>query len=138
MWTKGDVFAYFGNEERYTSHDQIGGAILMICKNAKSCALVDEWYYICHNHYELLTDELSRYPNYPEFVEHRHDQSVMDLLVVKYNGLKLPLYEIYTDDRDWSKLRPYPIWTTRQRDKKPPFILKRVMNKIKKMLMNKK
>ena len=133
-WTKGDVFAYFGNKERYASHSQIAGGIVMVCKNAKSCAMVDEWYYICHNHYELLTDAPSKSPNYPEFIEHRHDQSVLDLLAIKYDVAKLSLSEAYRIDEDWTKMKQYPIWVTRKRDRKKKSLIRRVGSKIKKML----
>ena len=114
-WTKGDVFHYFGDEETYASHDQVFAGIILICKNAKSCAMFDEWYYICHNHYELISEAPSVYPNFPEYIENRFDQSVLDLLAVKYCPAVLSLSEAYRLDEDWSQMKEYPIWVTRNR-----------------------
>lgn len=129
-WTKGDVFQYFGDIEKYSNHDQIAGGIIFIRKCAAACAFVDEWYYICHNHYDLLTDSPSIEPNYPSFKEHRHDQCIIDLLSIKYHAKRLSFGELYRTDEDWEKMKNYPIWVTRKRNTNNGFIAK-VMRKLK-------
>lgn len=117
-WTKGDVFEYFGNQEMYSSCSQVYSGMIMISKNRTSCAMLDEWYYICHNHYDLITDAPSISPNYPEFIENRYDQSVLALLAIKYKVKTLPNEEVYRVDEDWSKMEDKPIIATRQRNRK--------------------
>ena len=129
QWTKGDCFAYFGDNNKYANHGQIASGIIFIRKCANAIAMIDEWYYICHNHYELLTDKPSIAPNFPEFKENRHDQSVLDLLSIKYNADRLSFREVYRVDEDWSKMMDFPIWATRTRNRKLT-----VKQKIKKIL----
>ena len=117
-WTKGDVFAYFGDNDKYAHHGQIASGIVFLRKCANAVAMVDEWYYICHNHYELISDTTSKAPSFPEFVENRHDQSILDLLSIKYNADRLSFGEVYREDEDWSMMSDYPIWATRKRDRK--------------------
>ena len=128
-WTKGDVFAYFGDNEKYANHGQIASGIILIKKCANAVAMVDEWYYISHNHYDLLTDKPSVVSNFPEFKENRHDQSVLDLLSIKYNADRLSFGEVYRLDEDWSKMLDYPIWATRNRNRKltPKQRLKKIL-----------
>ena len=72
--------------------------------NAKIKEIIYEWYYISHNHYDLLTDNPSISSDFPEFEENRHDQNVLDLLSIKYNADRLSFGEVYRLDEDWSKM----------------------------------
>lgn len=116
-YTKGDVFKYFGvsNDVAYTQHGQVAGGIVMICKGYVSQQFINELYYICHNHYELITDSPSIALNFPEFKEHRHDQSIISLLAVKYDATELPIEEVYTDGNWETEMKSKPIWACRRR-----------------------
>lgn len=117
-WTKQDLFAYFGDEEKYKHHGQINSGTIFLRKCANAVTMIDEWFYICHNHYELLREDVFHLPNCEKFVEHRYEQAVLDLLSIKYNADRLPYSEVYRVDEDWSKMSAFPIWQARQRDRK--------------------
>lgn len=116
-YTKGDVFHYLSvsNDTAYTQHTQVAGGIIILLKGLNSQQFINELYYICHNHYELLSDTPSVTPNAPGFKEHRHDQSIVSLLAVKYNAFELPVEEIYTNGKWEIDMKDKPIWACRRR-----------------------
>ena len=65
-----------------TQQRQAGAEMFLICDKTRK--LVIEWYNICCN-YHIIDDSPSIEPNLPDFIEHRHDQSVFSLLTKKYN-----------------------------------------------------
>lgn len=133
-WTKADLFEYFGvlGNSKYMEHGQVAGTCIFIQKKPNSQRLIDEWHYIMHFHHDLATDSPSILPNVSSFQEHRHDQSVFSLLMVKYGGIELPVEEIFTEG-DWEEMKNYPIWATRYRMKKRTW-QKEIIFHIKKML----
>ena len=70
-WTKGDIFSYLNvyDNPEYLNHGQVAGGIVFLKKCANSYAFVNQWYYISHNHYPLITDSPSIVPNFPDFRE---------------------------------------------------------------------
>lgn len=88
IWTKMDIIKYF-NFPNYDilkiNHMQAG--ILMIKKCDITMSLISEWYNICSNNYNLIDDSPSIEKNYDGFMDNRHDQSIFNLLVKKYNLL---------------------------------------------------
>ena len=56
--------------------------MLYVCKETRS--LIDEWYNISCD-YHLIDDSPSIISNHNEFREHRHDQSILSLLIKKNN-----------------------------------------------------
>ena len=113
VWTKADIYSFF-DELNYPTviKGQLQGGILLLKKTIESCSMIDEWFYICHNHYELINDAPSIRPNIPVFKENRHDQSIISLLANKYPVAIHPIAEIYTDG-DWSTMSDKPIWAAR-------------------------
>ena len=133
-WTKADLFDYFGvlGNPQYIDHGQVASTCFVMQKKIRSQQMMDEWFYIMNFHHDLATDSPSIIPNDPNFKEHRHDQSVFSLLIVKYGGVELPVEEIFTEG-DWEELKDYPIWATRKRMKKRTW-QKEIKYRIKKML----
>lgn len=91
-FTKMDLIKYFGLDDVVKlkmDHMQPGCLILKKCD--KIIKLVEEWYEIGSNNYHFIDDSPSIMPNFDGFHEHRHDQSIFNLLVKKYNLIN---YEI--------------------------------------------
>ncbi len=99
-------------------HMQAGAVMMKKC--AEIINLYDEFYKIAHN-YSFIDDSPSTIPNPRGFQEHRHDQSIFNLLVKKYN-----LINYHMDPTEWgffyksranyiSKAMEYPIWTCRNK-----------------------
>ena len=64
-------------------HGQAG--VVFYKKTTKIIEFVDQWYELCQN-YHNIDDSPSIIENFDGFIEHRHDQSIFNLLIKK-NGL---------------------------------------------------
>ena len=61
-----------------------GGGALVIRKTDNTLKYIDEWLNMCCI-YENITDSPSIEPNDAQFNEHRHDQSLLSIILHKYN-----------------------------------------------------
>lgn len=90
-FTKRDVFDYFGidkNNQLYTS-DQIHSTVIIMIKTRYTQSLIDEYYNIAVTRPDLFTQE-SIMPNYEEYIDARHDQSVFSLLRKIRGSVEIP------------------------------------------------
>jgi len=124
-WTKGDIFQYFGvlHDDAYRNHGQIAATTFILRKNWNSQQFIDEWYYVCNNHWDLCTDSPSVAPNDPNFQENRHDQSIFSILALKYGIAELSIEEIFSEE-GYENMTQYPIWATRYKPKKHSWLWK--------------
>jgi hypothetical protein len=92
MYTKGDIFDFFGMYEdvKFTKTAQRPSGFLVIRKNEFAFNFIKEWNDIYCNHFELATDTPSIKPNFEGFIENRHDQSILSLLSKKYDVDTIP------------------------------------------------
>lgn len=101
-WTKRDVFVALGlDREPYISQSQCRAGFLILKKTQRSTDLINEWLGYCQN-YNLITDCPNIYgkENYEGFCEHRHDQSILSLLMgrdqIPYvEQFPLPYFVVY-------------------------------------------
>lgn len=98
-YTKRDVFTWFSYEtEECLNSDQIMATFILIKKNTKTVRIFREWEAACE-HPNLLKDGENTISeekeNFPRFKEHRHDQSILSVLLKK-NGV-----EPYRDPSQW-------------------------------------
>ena len=88
-WTKRDIFEYYGNNsEECRVSNQIMGTFIFMRKTEEVVSLIKEWLdAACTD--SLITDaeNESGLPNYDSFVENRHDQSLLSVLL-KTRGIK--------------------------------------------------
>lgn len=87
QWTKGDIFAHFGvlDNPKFIESPQIKATAIFMKKSPFTLQLINEWLEIIYNHFYLVDDSPSITPNYPEFRENRHDQSIFSMLMKKYD-----------------------------------------------------
>ena len=88
-WCKMDVILKYNIYDKVfheNAEDCWGGAII-IRKTNKTCLYIKEWLNMCT--YENITDVPSVSINSNEFREHRHDQSLLSIIIHKYN---IPLH----------------------------------------------
>lgn len=134
-WTKRDAFILMDcDSEKYSESIQRLGSFSLWKKSPFTMNFVDE--YLRYAQDERIISDMENqcgYPNYPEFKEHRHDQSIFSLLTKKYD------LKAYRDPSQFGngEIQRYPnseyeqlIEHTRMRSKKVPFILT-MMDKIK-------
>ncbi|MDR2097992.1 MAG: hypothetical protein LBP37_05675 [Spirochaetaceae bacterium] len=135
QWTKGDLFDYFGvrnNPDIYPA--QIAATVLFLRKSKKSVEVIQKWMQVFYDNFALADDTPSLSPNFPEFIENRHDQSIWSILV-KLNGVtRLSHSEQCEVDEK------YPIWALRDKREKfrishIPVLAKRILKKAAKRIL---
>lgn len=95
--TKGDVFEYLAGDTKCPSISetrQRWGGMFIMRKCTNTVKLVNEWVDICMNHFDLITDKKSIIPNFPDFLENRHDQSIFSILTKLHNAFAFPPKEL--------------------------------------------
>ena len=85
-YTKRDAFILLGADMPFysqTKHYQAG--IQIYKKSSYTVKFIQEWLYYCQDK-RIITDDNNTLglPNYPDFKENRHDQTILSLLIKKY------------------------------------------------------
>jgi len=96
-WTKRDCFVLMNADEpKYWNADITNGAISLWEKNDKNIEFLNEWQKYMRDT-RIVTDDpnMCGKPNFSEFRDHRHDQSVLTILCTKYN------LELFRDPTQW-------------------------------------
>lgn len=128
QWTKMDTLKYFGvaDNSDILNSGQVGGGVLLFRKDGSSLRFVRMWMDIYFNHFEFVDDSPSSEPNYSDFIECGHDQSIISVLCKK-NGIHLLSSGEYVHIRCympdggnerlwpeyWSELKRYPVHAKR-------------------------
>jgi hypothetical protein len=87
-YTKHDCFKIMNcDEEKYWNGKKIMAGFNIFKKNNETINFVTEWLQYATNKFVITDLENVYSTNYPEFIDHRHDQSILSLLTIKY-GLK--------------------------------------------------
>jgi len=83
-YCKKDLFLKMEMDERHmqTMQNQAGALCFIVCDQTRE--LVNQWYDLCCQ-YHLVDDSPSIEKNYEDFIDHRHDQSILSLLTKKRN-----------------------------------------------------
>lgn len=89
-WTKMDLFNFLNmNEAKYLDTTQTISGIFVLRKCNHTMELINKWYNIISNNYNLIDDSPSNAINDESFSENRHDQSVFSLLRKKYGTISI-------------------------------------------------
>jgi hypothetical protein len=81
-WTKRDAFVLLSADyAAYWDDEQVNGAFILLKNNRRAKDFLDTWL-IALRDPRISTDmpNTQGFPNLPEFVAHRHDQSVLSIL----------------------------------------------------------
>ena len=92
-WTKRDCFVLMDcDSEKYWGANMTNGAISLWKKTSGNIKFLEEWQEYLRDP-KIITDDgnIMGKSNFMEFRDHRHDQSVLTLLSVKYN------FELFRD-----------------------------------------
>lgn len=95
-FTKRDAYGIMHVDEKYSEYPQLGATIIIIRKTDRSIKFVKDWMKYCENP-NLSTDIRSKKAEYSDFVEHRHDQSILTLLYYK-NPQKITVLDYHAED----------------------------------------
>lgn len=134
-WTKMDTYRRImnDNDEHFMTRQIIGG-IYFVKNNSFMRNFIDEWKNICvEENGRYLDDSPSKLKNHEIFVENRHDQSILSLMLKKYsedhdfafyvddtyeniwelNGIEY-IYDLEEQSKIWNKYgKDFPIWSPR-------------------------
>lgn len=85
VYTKRDTFSLMGlDEPKYSESSQREATYIWLIKNEFTVKLIDEYLEFAQDE-RIITDLPSQSENFPEFQDHRHDQSIWSLLCKKYD-----------------------------------------------------
>jgi len=104
-WTKGDCFALMDcDSEKYYYAPQVDASYQFYKKSQKTVDFLNQYKDFCSNDNIISDIDNITKNNLPTFIDHRHDQSVLSLMAVKYNIQLLP------EPSEWGNYlsRPYP------------------------------
>lgn len=99
-WTKRDAFVYMEcDKEDYTDQYQCWAGFFTLKKTQNTCCIMNEWLQYAQD-YRIITDAPNTcgLDNYEGFVENRHDQSILSILMRKYDVAvieTLPVADFY-------------------------------------------
>jgi len=115
-YTKRDTFVYMGlDEEKYTNTPQIWGGAFAFKKCNESVEFVKEWLETCKD-IRLISDNPNEcgLENYPDYEDHRFDQSIFSLLCKKHDYLTFRDPSVFRRDycdafpKEVTDRSPYP------------------------------
>ena len=123
-YVKMNVINEFNIEDDILEQNLIEGGCIILKNTKKTKEFIDEWKrYMIKDNYQLVNDDLLNLPQHEEFMEHRHDQSILTILarqkdyVYVNNGLqelynKGPLFHSrLTDIGPRKYAKPIPQYT---------------------------
>ena len=108
-YTKKELFDYMEVSPEYQNKNQFVAGILILRKNENTKKIVDEWFRVSHIH-EMINDQLSS-TQHPDFIDHRHDQSILSILFYRYGSIIIPDETFFYPD--WKNGLWAPFWATR-------------------------
>jgi hypothetical protein len=125
-WTKGKLIEHLGalGERAITDTPQVQATYFYLEVNEKNYNLLSRWAILSvENNYSLVDDTDSYGIEGANYVEHRHDQSILSLLV-KIQKYTTREYECHFKNKDYYMNSPvmlYPIHSIRNRTGKPRY-----------------
>ncbi|NQX37644.1 hypothetical protein SAMN05421820_103361 [Pedobacter steynii] len=111
QYTKREVFEYFNVSKEIINSKQIISGIILIRKCTHTCMMIDKWNQTLYDNPWLFTDKLDPESQHPDFIAHRHDQSIFSVILKMYGAEVLP-DETYFDDF-MREGQFFPFWATR-------------------------
>lgn len=105
-WTKRDCFVLMDcDSEKYYNAPQVDGSYQFYKKTPDTIKFLEEYISFCSNENIISDIPNITKDNLPEFKDHRHDQSILSLMAVKYN---IPLLPEPSEWGNYLEDRPYP------------------------------
>ena len=111
IWSKSDCIDAIYPSEGTSPSGQIAGTCYFVAHGSQTDSFIEELlHYATTGNYHLVDDSDSISNNPHDFVEHRHDQSILSLTAKKYGFFSIP------DETHYPRNRPIymlPIWGIR-------------------------
>jgi hypothetical protein len=111
VWSKADSIQRIFPEQMTNPTGQVSASVIFLPPGSDREKLMRDWFeFAIEDDYHLLNDSISHLINHSNFIEHRHDQSLLSLLFKKNH------YRILRDESHNPKFLPQfatPIWAIR-------------------------
>lgn len=108
-YTKIELFDFMNVSQEDRQKNQFVAGILILRKNENTNKIVDEWFRVSHIP-EMVNDARTMI-QHPDFIDHRHDQSILSILFYRYGSIIIPDETFFYPD--WKNGLDFPIWATR-------------------------
>ena len=134
-YSKMDLMIHLGVHQaaHITDSGQLSATHVFCKKKESSIAFINEWLNTCYN-LHFIDDSPSLNPNFPEFIEHRHDQSVFSILGKLHEASCLSGHETWpSHNQSWNSMKNYPLWDKRDLGW-TSHLISRLIRKVKKEL----
>jgi len=91
QYSKGDAFHLMNAYDiKYSDSPQVWGGFIIIKNNFTSLQVISEWMTYVQDE-RIVTDDSSKFnENFSTFIENRHDQTVISIIIKKYN---IPIFD---------------------------------------------
>jgi hypothetical protein len=96
-WTKGDCFYFINGENKneFSELNQLQGTYIFFRKCESSIKFVEKWLNLCTKE-NIITDLPNKFmSNFPDFIDHRHDQAIFSLLCYNEQIQHVPQIDQY-------------------------------------------
>ena len=93
---------------------EIQASTIILPKNKTSADIVNDWNHIAQNNFDTITDVYNNEDNGDGFIRNQHDQSLLSLILIKYNIPSIDGIKSWTSG-DWNTLNHMPFLDTRKR-----------------------
>lgn len=103
-WTKGDCFYAINknNKNDFKDLNQMQATYLFFRKNDVCIEFVKKWLDYCTDE-NLITDSSNQYMNnFDDFIDHRHDQAILSLLVYNSDMMYIPQIDEFSYEHGYS------------------------------------
>lgn len=81
-YIKRDLYGLMDMDEKYSTYHQLDASVVILRKSARSVDFINKWLAYCENKH-FITDSPSVKEEFEDFIDHRHDQSILTLLYYK-------------------------------------------------------
>ena len=142
-YTKADLVKYFNisHQDKIMLSPQVWGGMFFFKKSPNIDKFIDKVYDLFRNRFDLIDDDEKKYieKSSPDFITHRHGQSILSILIKQMNCKLLSAYESEwaldeNNQRTFEHLKNYPIIAKRDKQKN---ILRRFLDRQKKSFKRK-
>ena len=116
-WTKGDCFFNINenNVNDFKDNNQMQATYLFFRKNNICTNFVKNWLDLCTNPSLIMDTPNTLMNNYEDFIDHRHDQAILSLLVYNKNMMYIPQIDQFSVEHgygnDWIHIDRHGIRT---------------------------
>lgn len=96
-WSKNDIFHFFNTDKNieFKNSQQLAATSFFVKKTTRSIELIKYWQSLWQTNFELIDDSPSISTNSRNFIENRHDQSILSSIIKIEGFLAFPLTHIF-------------------------------------------